>query len=377
MDFLSAFGIGVNFATRRWFFVEDPRIKFEFEAGPDNSPLSTHADIENGEKPAPPLVTPRENFSRNESPSIVNGDRMVPDYTPKTTRKRARIRSKRCRDRMPFCCGLIELASEEQQRLDEFLQSEIVGDPTRPGETTLTEHRIDVANHVPIKQRYYPVSPKIQEAIYAEVDKMLEAGIIEPSKSEWSTPIVMIEKQNGSYRFCLDFRKLNAVSKKDAYPLPYMNAILDKLRSAQYISTIDLSQAYFQIPLEQNSRELTAFTVPGKELFHLKRMPYGLTGAPATFQRLLDRLIRPEMDPHAFAYLDDIVIVTKTFEEHLQWLKRVLERIREAGSTRRIKSRSGQNRAYRELSAAEEHQTIKKIYREGELVSSIHTAVCD
>lgn len=137
-----------------------------------------------------------------------------------------------------MCCGLIELASEEQQRLDEFLQSEIGGDPNRPGET-LTEHRIDIANRVPIKQRYYPVSPKIQEAIYAEVDKMLEAGIIEPSKSEWSTPIVMIKKPNGSYRFCLDFRKLNAVSKKDAYPLPYMNAILDKLRSARYIFTID------------------------------------------------------------------------------------------------------------------------------------------
>ncbi|KMQ85198.1 sodium- and chloride-dependent gaba transporter 1, partial [Lasius niger] len=80
--------------------------------------------------------------------------------------------------------------------------------------------------------RYYPVSPKIQKAIYAEVDKMLEADVIEPSKSEWSTPIVMIKKPNGTYRFCLDFRKLNSVLKKDAYPLPYMNAILDKLRAA-------------------------------------------------------------------------------------------------------------------------------------------------
>jgi len=100
-----------------------------------------------------------------------------------------------------------------------------------------------------------------------------------------------------------------------------MNAILDELRSASYISTIDLSQAYFQIPLERNSRELTAFTVPGK-LFHFTRMPYGLTGAPATFQRLLDWFIGPEMEPHDFAYLDDIVVVTRTFEEHLSWLKR-------------------------------------------------------
>ncbi|XP_011699177.1 PREDICTED: uncharacterized protein LOC105456665 [Wasmannia auropunctata] len=228
-----------------------------------------------------------------------------------------------------FC----QLSDGERARLERFLATEITGDPERPGTTSLTEHRIDVGGHAPIKQRYYPVSPKVQEAIYKEVDKMLDAGIIEPSNSEWSTPIVMVKKPNGSYRFCLDFRKLNNASKKDAYPLPYMNAILDKLRAARYISTIDLSQAYFQIPLEINSRELTAFTVPGKGLFHFTRMPYGLTGAPATFQRLLDRLIGPEMEPHAFAYLDDIVVVTPTFEEHIKWLKKVFERIREAGLT--------------------------------------------
>ncbi|KMQ83753.1 reverse ribonuclease integrase, partial [Lasius niger] len=247
-------------------------------------------------------------------------------------KKRTRARY-RYRAQQPVCCGLIELSWNEQEKLRDFLDAELGGIPNKPGVTRLTEHKIDVGTHAPIKQRYYPVSPKIQEAIYAEVDTMLGAGIIEPSNSEWSSPIVMIKKPNGTYRFCLDFRKLNAVSKKDAYPLPYMNAILDKLRSARYISTIDLSQAYFQIPLEEGCRELTAFTVPGKGLYHFKRMPYGLTGAPATFQRLLDRLIGPEMDPHAFAYLDDIVVVTSTFEEHLQWLKRVLDRIRDAGLT--------------------------------------------
>jgi len=100
MDFLSAFGIGVNFATRRWFFVEDPRTDFEFEAGPGSSPLNVHAAIEYGGKSAQPLVTQRENFSRNESPPIGEGDRNVPDSPFKTTRKRAHIRSKRCRDRI-------------------------------------------------------------------------------------------------------------------------------------------------------------------------------------------------------------------------------------------------------------------------------------
>jgi len=157
---------------------------------------------------------------------------------------------------------------------------------------------------------------------------MLAAGIIEPSYSEWSNPIVMVKKPNGKYRFCLDFRKVNSVSKKDAYSLPNMNGILDKLRSARYISTIDLNQAYFQIPLARGSREITVFSVPGKGLYHFTRMPYGLTGAPAAFQRLLDKLIGPEMEPHAFAYLNDIVIVTFTFEEHLDRLDRVSNKIR-------------------------------------------------
>jgi len=89
------------------------------------------------------------------------------------------------------------------------------------------------------------------------------------------------------------------------------------------IYRFDLSQAYFQIPLDKGSRELTVFIVPGKGLFYFTRMPYGLTGAPAMFQRLLDRLIGPAMELHAFAYLDDIVVVTKTFDEHLKWLSRV------------------------------------------------------
>ena len=120
---------------------------------------------------------------------------------------------------------------------------------------------------------------------------MLDHDIIEPSNSSWSSPIVMAKKADGTRRFCLDFRKLNQVTKKDAYPLPQMNGILDKLRSAKYISKIDLLKGFHQIPLENGSREKTAFTVPSRGLFQFKRMPFGLTNAPATFQRLLDKII--------------------------------------------------------------------------------------
>jgi len=271
MDFLCAFDIGLDFATGEWYFIKRPWERRYFE-------------------------------------SLDGQDRGV-------------------------YCGLSELTSAEGVQLKEFLVTRIPKTSANPGVTSLTEHRINVGSHSPIKQRCYLVSPKVQEAIRAEVDKMLAADIIEPSYSEWSNPIVMVKKPNGKYRFCLDFRKVNSVSKKDAYPLPNMNGILDKLRSARYISTIDLSQAYFQIPLAKDSREITAFSVPGKGLYHFTRMPYGLTGAPATFQRLLDKLIGPEMEPHAFAYLDDIVIVTATFEEHLEWLDRVLNKISAAELT--------------------------------------------
>jgi Reverse transcriptase (RNA-dependent DNA polymerase). len=160
---------------------------------------------------------------------------------------------------------------------------------------------------------------------------MLKAGVIERSQSAWSTPVVMVSRPNGAYRFCLDIRKINAVTRRDAYPLPQIHDILDRLRSARYISTIDLRSAYHQIPLEESSKEITAFTVPGRGLFHFKRMPFGLTNAPATFQRLLDRLIGSEMEPNVFAYLDDIIVVTETFADHLDWLRRVLRRIVEAG----------------------------------------------
>jgi len=248
----------VNFSCQEWYFENEPAVVYRFENQPVN-PIFHLNLIEN--------FASREsgNSFVYESAKLANqksddGPREN-DLPAKTTRVHKTKRARLSKSDPLICFGLNKLSSRESQRLAKFLGNHIVGNPNKPGATSLTEHKIDVGGHAPIKQRYYPVLPKIQEAIYAEVDKMLAAEIIEPSKSEWSSPI-MIKKPNRSYRFCLDFRKLNSVSKKDVYPLPYMNAILDKLRSASYISTIDLSQAYFQIPLERKSRKLTAFTVP-------------------------------------------------------------------------------------------------------------------
>lgn len=123
------------------------------------------------------------------------------------------------------------------------------------------------------------------------------------------------------------------MTKKDVYLLPLMNGTLDKLRKARYISKIDSGKGFLQIPLQQEIRQKTALIVSGRGLIQLKKMPLGLTYAPATLQRLLNRLIDPEMEPHCLAYLNDIIIVTEYFEEHFKWLSKVFTKLRKAGLT--------------------------------------------
>jgi len=122
---------------------------------------------------------------------------------------------------------------------------------------------------------------------------------------------------------------LNQASEKDAYPLPHIAATLDKLRGAKYLSTLDLKDGYWQVPLEPASRPATAFTIPGRGLLQFRVMPFGLHFAPATFQRLLDSVMGPELEPHVLVYLDDIIVVSHTFEEHLAHLE-VFRRLRQA-----------------------------------------------
>lgn len=165
----------------------------------------------------------------------------------------------------------------------------------------------------------------MQAIINTEVAKIENDGIIEPSHSAWSSPVVVVRKKDGEHRFCIDFQKLNNASEADAYPLPHILATLDKLRGAQY-----LKNGYWQVPLTPSSRPLTVFTVPGKGLMQFRVMPFGLHSAPATFQRLLDTVLGPELEPHVLVYLDDIIVISKTFDEHLQILREVFQRLRMA-----------------------------------------------
>ncbi|KAL7730616.1 hypothetical protein ACLKA6_000607 [Drosophila palustris] len=214
--------------------------------------------------------------------------------------------------------------------ISRFLQEELLPFDQITGVSPIAEHTIVLRDNRPIKQRYYPKNPAMQKIIDAQVDELLRDGRIEPSKSPHSAPIVLVGKKTGDMRMCVDYRQLNARSITDAYQLPRIHHILEKLRNAKYISTLDLKSGYWQIPMAKDSQECTAFTVPGRGLYHWKVMPFGLHSAPATFQRALDGVIGPEMEPHAFAYLDDIIVIGATLEEHAKNLREVLKRLRKA-----------------------------------------------
>jgi len=217
----------------------------------------------------------------------------------------------------------------EAVRLRKFLKNELATFEHVKGLTHKIEHTIRVKTDRPIKQRYRPRNPAMQKIIDDEVEKMLKNGIIESSASPWGSPVVIVRKKDGQPRFCIDFRKVNEVTEPDAYPLPQIHATLDKLRGAKYLTTLNLQQGYWQVPLSPLSRAVTAFTVPGRGLMQFRVMPFGLHSAPATFQRLLDSILGPELEPHVFIYLDDIIIVSATFDDHLQHLAEVFRRLRD------------------------------------------------
>ncbi|UYV60240.1 hypothetical protein LAZ67_1000522 [Cordylochernes scorpioides] len=170
----------------------------------------------------------------------------------------------------------------------------------------------------------YRVSPTERQAIQTEVDKMLDAGIIRHSESPWSSPVILVKKKDGNWRFCVDYRRLNKVTKKDVYPLPRIDDTLDSLKGAKFYSSMDLRSGYWQIEVDEADREKTAFITPDG-LYEFLVMPFGLCNAPATFERMMDKILKGLKWTMALCYLDDIVVYSKSFNEHLHRLEIILQ----------------------------------------------------
>jgi len=166
-----------------------------------------------------------------------------------------------------------------------FIDRELALFESLQGVSHVPEHRIVMRDDKPLKQRYYPRNPAMQHVIDTQVDELLRSGAIEPSRSPHSAPIVLVKKKAGDWRMCVDYRQLNAHSVPDAYPVPRINHILEKLRHARYISTLDLKNGYWHIPMARGSRQYTAFTVPGRGLYQWKVMPFGLHSARCIVRR--------------------------------------------------------------------------------------------
>jgi len=198
------------------------------------------------------------------------------------------------------------------------------------GKTNIMMHYIDTGDARPVRQqlRRYPAAHV--EAISEHVDNMLKQGTTEPASSPWASNIVLVKKKDGSLRRCVDYRQLNSVTRKDVYPLPRIDDCLDAMSSATLFSTFDLRSSYHQVKVASQDRDKTTFICP-RGMYRYCTMPFGLCNAGATFQRLMN-VVMPGLHLEVcLVYLDDIILFSRTVEEHLERLVRILGRLESAG----------------------------------------------
>lgn len=227
---------------------------------------------------------------------------------------------------------IIAMNEEEEEQLQSLLRQYEDVFKSNGLPTIHAEHCIDTKNHGPISVPPYRLSPVRKEVLRKEIDKMLNENIIEPCTSPWAAPVVMVPKPNGDVRVCIDYRRLNAVTVPDAYPIPRIDDLLHAAKPTRYMTTLDLKAGYWQIKVRQEDQDKTAFITPFG-IYKFKRMPFGLRNAPATFQRLIDRFRVNLEHVKMLAYLDDLIIFSTTFSSHLSDLRDVFEMMREYNFT--------------------------------------------
>ena len=234
--------------------------------------------------------------------------------------------------------GKSELLSEEQADcLQNFLMDHHQAfslEPGERGETDMVQMEVDTGDAAPRRQPARRMPFAVRQEVGKQLKTMQASGVIQPSSSPWASPIVMVRKKDGSHRFCIDYRRLNMVTKPDLYPLPRIDDLLDQLGKSRYFSTLDLAAGYWQIRVHPKAIEKTAFITP-QGLYEFRVMPFGLMNAPSVFQRLMQRVLmelNPEEGPDFVSvYIDDVLIFSRTLTEHLQHLKLVIGRLLEAG----------------------------------------------
>ncbi|XP_070000911.1 uncharacterized protein [Penaeus vannamei] len=200
----------------------------------------------------------------------------------------------------------------------------------RPKVARVNYHHIELTSSKVVRQKPYPIPMRLVDAVKKEIEDMADAGIIEKSTSPFCSPIVVVQKKDGSVRICGDYRKINTITKTDAEPMCDQRAIFSRLTESKFFSKLDLTKVFFQIPLHPESREVTAFTSPAG-LYQFRVLPFGLSNSPAVFNRVMRQVLQGVKGVEAF--IDDILVHSSTFEEHLKILEEVFQRLRCANMT--------------------------------------------
>lgn len=224
-----------------------------------------------------------------------------------------------------------DLQGDDQVQLHSLLEkfSHCFDDQVRLGKCNVSM-KIELTSEVPFYYRPYRMSIKEQEIVRDIISDLINKDIIEPSESPYASPVILVQKKNGDYRMCVDYRQLNRLTKKDRYPLPLIQDQLDRLSTDKWFTKLDLAVGYHQIEMHPDSRKYTAFVTPFGQ-FQYKRMPFGLANAPAIFQRAMNSMLGQYRFQFAAVYIDDILIFSKSTSEGFDHLERILELISKSG----------------------------------------------
>lgn len=225
--------------------------------------------------------------------------------------------------------GTVEQQAELKALLAEYANVFALGDEDL-GFTDRVQHEINLVDDVPVNLPYRRIPPNQYREAKEHIAQLLRKGVIHESSSAYASPVVLVRKADGSIRLCVDYRKLNLKTKRDAFPLPRVDESFDVLRGAQFFSSIDLASGYHQVAMAEKDRHKTAFTTPFGLYEHL-RMPMGVCNGPATFQRLMQTTMNDLIFQILLVYLDDILVFSKTFPEHLVRLRTVFTRLQDTG----------------------------------------------
>ena len=201
------------------------------------------------------------------------------------------------------------------------------------GQTNATEHKIVLKDPdtPPFKERFHRIPPPQLDEVREHLKLMLDAGVIWPSNSPWCNAVVLVRKKDGSLRFCINFRKLNSLTVKDSHLLPHICETLESLAGAAHFSTSDMNSGFWQVPLAEESKQYTAFTLGSMGLYECESMPFGLCNAPPTFQRLMQNCLGELNLTYCLIYLDDVIVFSDTPDKHLRRMRVVFDRLREHG----------------------------------------------